>query len=226
MRPNGLECIVSCDHQVIENPPSPGSVLTVKHSGYWSSRKLKYPSYWRKRLDVNWETVLAQYKEDLYHKKELVAKVGKSIGVQEMEDWYNVSEEDIGPLASLLRIEYGGSLIEALKHFYPHYQWLPWRFIRLKGEMDTLRAFVEFISNRFYIKDLDGWYRISLQQQIGKVISREFVKKHGGLYHILQTVYPQHNWQMEKLAGSLVMKNGSHLDDLQTSIEELRATNC
>ncbi len=48
LRSNGLTCIVKCHTQeLLDIPPSIGSFLTVKHSGFLKNGTLRYPFYWR-----------------------------------------------------------------------------------------------------------------------------------------------------------------------------------
>lgn len=51
-RSNGLTCTVKCFHDTLENPPSLGSTVTVKHNGCHSTGTLKNPVYWREKADV------------------------------------------------------------------------------------------------------------------------------------------------------------------------------
>lgn len=58
--------MVRCDTDITCDPPAVGSIVTVKHSGYYSTGKLKQPVFWRERKDVTWEDILAtpQFKVD------------------------------------------------------------------------------------------------------------------------------------------------------------------
>jgi hypothetical protein len=49
---NGKVCLVRCHQQIRENPPSSGSIITVKHFGIYSNGTLKNPFYWRQRKDL------------------------------------------------------------------------------------------------------------------------------------------------------------------------------
>eukprot|EP01124_Arcella_intermedia_P012701 TRINITY_DN19044_c0_g2_i1.p1 TRINITY_DN19044_c0_g2~~TRINITY_DN19044_c0_g2_i1.p1 ORF type:complete len:446 (+),score=129.38 TRINITY_DN19044_c0_g2_i1:700-2037(+) len=54
---NGVQCIVKCSGWDYLFPPSPGTVLTVKHRGLFdSSQKMKQPFLLRVRNDLNWST--------------------------------------------------------------------------------------------------------------------------------------------------------------------------
>lgn len=76
IRHNGLTVTVRCFLSVLEDPPPPGAIITVKHTGYNASGKynafsamlkncsnqisqmlgrLQHPEFWRERRDVTWE---------------------------------------------------------------------------------------------------------------------------------------------------------------------------
>eukprot|EP01124_Arcella_intermedia_P025307 TRINITY_DN4503_c2_g1_i2.p1 TRINITY_DN4503_c2_g1~~TRINITY_DN4503_c2_g1_i2.p1 ORF type:complete len:157 (-),score=39.89 TRINITY_DN4503_c2_g1_i2:584-1054(-) len=58
---NGMECVVKCSGWDYSFPPAPGTVLTVKHHGFFnSSQKMKYPFLWRVRTDLNWKEIESQ----------------------------------------------------------------------------------------------------------------------------------------------------------------------
>lgn len=59
-RPNGMEVVVRCPAQIFLFPPEQGAVLTVKHTGYWKTGKLKYPYFWRERRDVTWDQIVSE----------------------------------------------------------------------------------------------------------------------------------------------------------------------
>ena len=46
---------VRCFSEVIQNPPPIGSIVTVKHSGIFSTGTLKEPVLWRERADLEAE---------------------------------------------------------------------------------------------------------------------------------------------------------------------------
>jgi len=56
-QPNGMQGMVQCFQQVINDPPKIGSVLTVKHAGFYSNGRLKHPYFWREREDLSWDQV-------------------------------------------------------------------------------------------------------------------------------------------------------------------------
>src|SRR5690349_13904891 len=56
--------------------------------------------------------------------------LGTQLGCKEMDDWYNVSVEDIYKHggSGLLNDYYNNSPSKALQTVYPEHQWLIWRF--------------------------------------------------------------------------------------------------
>ena len=64
-RKNGKECIVKCFQSVIDNPPSIGSIITVKHNGIFNNGTLRNAFYWRERPDISWNSSIDQQSERL-----------------------------------------------------------------------------------------------------------------------------------------------------------------
>jgi hypothetical protein len=62
-RANGLEGIIRCYPQVLEDPPPIGSVLTVKHFGFHQSGALRHPFYWRLLVDLSWQDISHSHKK-------------------------------------------------------------------------------------------------------------------------------------------------------------------
>ena len=49
--------MVECFQSDLDDPPSIGSIITVKHSGTFPNGKLKSPMFWREREDMKWEDI-------------------------------------------------------------------------------------------------------------------------------------------------------------------------
>jgi len=58
LQKNGITCRVKCSSFDYLHPPEPDTVLTVRHTGYFKSGKLKYPFLTVSRVDVTWQNVL------------------------------------------------------------------------------------------------------------------------------------------------------------------------
>jgi hypothetical protein len=52
-----MNCYVGCPREILNNPPPIGSVITVKHSGFFSTGTLRHAFYWRQRPDILWSTI-------------------------------------------------------------------------------------------------------------------------------------------------------------------------
>src|SRR5690348_9753036 len=111
-RRNGLDVMVQCFQNTLENPPAIGAVITVKHLGSNFDGKLKKPMFWRERKDVSWEQFsllhvatasnqVCQYLTNLIHikafsnlvwtKKEnhrtFFERLGKELQFNQLDDW-------------------------------------------------------------------------------------------------------------------------------------------
>jgi hypothetical protein len=60
IRLNGATLTVSCNDQVLDKPPKIGSIITVKHNGYYQNGTLKQPYFWRDFNTVSWDSVVPQ----------------------------------------------------------------------------------------------------------------------------------------------------------------------
>jgi len=60
-QPNGLQVMIQCFQQVINDPPKIGAILTVKHAGHYNNGRLKHPYFWRERNELSWEQVKSQF---------------------------------------------------------------------------------------------------------------------------------------------------------------------
>ena len=59
-RKNGKECIARCFQNVIDNPPSIGSIISVKHNSIFNNGTLRNAFYWRERPDIKWNSSINQ----------------------------------------------------------------------------------------------------------------------------------------------------------------------
>ena len=62
-QPNGEMILVQCQGDVLSSPPKVGSVITVQFSGFWNSKKVKYPFFLRQRTEISWEAAVQSFKE-------------------------------------------------------------------------------------------------------------------------------------------------------------------
>jgi len=127
------------------------------------------------------------------------------LGYKCMDDWYKVTREDIDKNGGggLLSNIHNSSPSLVLKSVYPEHNWELWRFKRVpKGYLERMakdhneiKRMMEWLSGQLSIKCLDDRYRISLGQAC------EFVAIGSAkeLATMLQTAYPQHQWDKSLL---------------------------
>lgn len=123
-----------------------------------------------------------------------------------MEDWYDTTAEDVckNGGAGLMK-HYDHSLPSALQSVYPEHSW---QFEKFKRRITRPLGFWTSVENRreFIInlhaqlghKSMDDWYKVTVE---------DICKNGGGgllnYYNrspsaTLQSVYPQHNWDLQK----------------------------
>lgn len=97
------------------------------------------------------------------------------LGYKTMEDWYQVTSEDIesnggGSLLS----EYQKSPAIALQQLFPEHSWLPWRFKSIPKtfwlDPANQRMFLDWLGKELRFKNKEDWMRLR----------KEDVIKHGG----------------------------------------------
>ncbi len=150
------------------------------------------------------------------HHKQFFDRLGTQLGYKEMDDWYNVSQDDIYQHGKgLLCHHYNRSPSQALQMVYPEHDWMMWRFVHTpKGYWEKLQTLpgeqkrvVNWLSGKLSIREPSDWYRIS----------KTDVRKHGVYIRyirwilfrlcrsskifvaMLMRVYPEHNWDGDKL---------------------------
>lgn len=134
--------------------------------------------------------------------------LGKQLGYREMDDWYNVTLEDIYNHGGqgLLSDYYNSSPSKALQAVYPENYWMLWRFhiaprglwSSVQGVKEHERQLLEWLGKQLEICHLDEWYRISLSD-IRKIAPLSIIDSHRSLGRMLQSAYPHHQWDISKL---------------------------
>jgi hypothetical protein len=200
-----------------------GGVSILKHYYHGSlSRALEnvYP-------DHKWVHHLPKRKSkghwmSMVNRKSYFLRLGEKFGFKDLSDWYKISRDDIDSNGGAGLLEYYcNSPMRALQDVYPKYNWLPWKFNKWKtgfiGEKE-LSSFVGYLTKELKIKDMQDWYRISLNQ-INKITPNTVVCKLGGISNMLTKVYPQHPWNFHKFSGIFPIKASQRM--LRLCVEEI-----
>jgi len=127
---NGLKCMVQCFQDVMENPPTLGSIITVKHTGCYSTGVLKKPMFMRERKDPPLSRVIQfrqynylQQNSGEWNKREshkaFFELLSRSLGIKEPSDWYKVTKDDVHKFGGqkLLRQYYNDSIYQVNRCF-------------------------------------------------------------------------------------------------------------
>jgi len=71
------------------------------------------------------DRVPAKYWHDVENRKKAVTKLGITLGIQDMEEWYNVSAEVFrqNGMAAILMLAYANSPEAAVRECFPNYKW-------------------------------------------------------------------------------------------------------
>lgn len=110
---------------------------------------------------------------------------------------------------ALLEKLFAGSLVKALQFAYPGHEWLPWKFeqsvpVHFWDQKDHQRQFMNWLGNELGFKEMQDWYRVTWKDIQEKGGSGLLDKYRGSPSQLVQTVYPEHVWNMSKLKKTLV----------------------
>eukprot|EP01027_Heterolobosea_sp_BB2_P018918 GEZU01026579.1.p1 GENE.GEZU01026579.1~~GEZU01026579.1.p1 ORF type:complete len:601 (+),score=135.41 GEZU01026579.1:14-1816(+) len=132
-------------------------------------------------------------------------KVAVDMQVKNFEDWYSVSVKEIiarggGPL---LKDYYENSMLLALQGIYPEHPWQeagsPRALNGYWNDPKNQRNFLNRIAEELNVKTLDDFYKISaddVRSKGGASLLNHYYD--GSLEKALQTIYPEHNWDVSK----------------------------
>ena len=100
--------------------------------------------------------------------KQFMDMVTKELKMNTLDDWYNVSKEDIKKFKGGNRIltPYNGSMFKLLTSVYPEHGWLPWRFHRAShylSDINNCKIFVDSIAKKLNIKEKSDWYNVKAE---------------------------------------------------------------
>lgn len=156
---------------------------------------------------------------------------GVKLGYKCMDDWYNLSKEDIQKHGGtgFLNSNYNNSPYKALQCVYPEHNWMLWRFHivpsgyldRLAGDTAEQKKLINWLGDKLAVKSLNDWYRISMNQ-IQKLV---LIKSSDILADMLQSVYPLHKWDKDKI-GKRAKSSQRELTMAMQQLFPVHSTEC
>ena len=153
-------------------------------------------------LDWNFEKVRSGFWKDLSNCRMFLDWLGQQLGVKSMDDWYNITKDTMiqKGAGSLLR-KYDSSPAKMLTSVYKEHDWMIWKFskvnIRSWENPQIQRQYLDWLAKGMFFESSKDWYRVSLTE-ISKKASLTLFKKYGKA-QVLPKVYPEEQWDMEKL---------------------------
>lgn len=140
-------------------------------------------------------------------RKALFDWIFHDMGFKTMDDWYKVRKEDIVSRhgAGLLMHRYGNCFPLALASIYPDHEWQSWRWPKMpplywsssRDDAASAAGLVERAASSLGVSRLEDWYRVS-KPQLKQAGILGIVSVYGGIYPLLQRVYPSHTWEAAK----------------------------
>ena len=137
--------------------------------------------------------------KDMFNQKQFFDWLGGELGYKGMDDWYNITKEDIvlHGGGGLLNGYYNDSPSLALQNIYPHHNWLLSSFKnRSVHQKSSQKQFFDYLGVQLGHKCMDDRY----------MVTKEDIYKHGGTFLsscyrnspslALQKVYPHHEWML------------------------------
>jgi hypothetical protein len=133
--------------------------------------------------------------------------LAKKLQLRTLEDWYQVSSEDLqreGAMAILTRYD---SPLQTLTNIFPEYNWRPWRFARIPPG---------FWTRKNNVREFFEWFIDQLPPNINlALVPRQYIVKLGGsslvsgtnvdMISLLAKYFPEKDWSH---FGNLNISNG------------------
>eukprot|EP01118_Nematostelium_gracile_P008957 TRINITY_DN2995_c0_g1_i2.p1 TRINITY_DN2995_c0_g1~~TRINITY_DN2995_c0_g1_i2.p1 ORF type:complete len:358 (-),score=67.60 TRINITY_DN2995_c0_g1_i2:91-1164(-) len=192
-----------------------------QHSPYQVLKNV-YPHHkWR---PWSFKGVPRNFWRDRSNQKMFVDDLENELGIKSKEDWYHVSRKEVMARGggTMLDLYFGGSLFKLLTSFYPHHDWIQWKFSRVENKfwtkMRDYRKLIHYLSDSLKINQIEDWYHVSIKQIQERIPLTVFQTT--SLSAMLQEAYPDHLWDKKRLEWSKTSK-GAAQRDLLLCVQEL-----
>lgn len=125
------------------------------------------------------------------NQKDFMDWLGKELGFNQMDDWYNINHERILERGGAGLLNKYKSRFRLLESIYPDHLWVANRFM-VVSKID--RQYVNQLGKELGLKRMEDWYSITvkdIQSKCGQYILDKYNRSPSIL---LQSVYPNHKW--------------------------------
>jgi len=160
-----------------------------------------YPSHtWdeTKFKKVYWNKI------DYEKRQNKVINLGKLLGYNTMEDWYNITTNIISDNIGFGILSfYDSSPIKMLKDVYPEYDWQPWNFkmapIKTWNNNDNHKKWLEYFYKQMNFNSFDDFYNVCYLDIVNHKGTGLLNTCYSGSFQaLLKNIYPEHKWDKEK----------------------------
>ena len=134
-------------------------------------------------------------------------ELGETLGIRQLDEWYSKPVTEVIPLGdvdSLLKT-YNYSLSKLLMAVYPEHSWDLSRFAikprQYWSSLENQRAFMDEMGDKLGLKDLDGWYAITVANVIPLGAKSILNLYNSSLSKLLMSIYPNHHWDISKFSS-------------------------
>ena len=127
-------------------------------------RKL-YPDYeW---LPWKFKPLPISYWGNIKNQKMYVEWVKNKKNLKSMEDFYQITQQELSDGADFLYTIYNGYPSLLLANVYPDYNWMPWKFTNSPTHpwfsSKIAKQFTDWASGQLGIINLSDWYKVSVK---------------------------------------------------------------
>ena len=162
-----------------------------------------YPWQFNLLLSINSN----EYFKSIENQREFMDHLFIKFKLKSLDDWMHISRHQIIEKGgkSLVKYFYSNDLKKLLSNVYPHHHW---QFDNMKihsminyfKSIENQRKFMDKLFIKFKLKSLDDWLFISRNKIIlngGKSLMLTYYSNN--MKKLLQTIYPNHNWQFNQI---------------------------
>jgi len=180
-----------------------GNDLVSKYGSLWALLSTVYPE--RKWLAFKLGKVPHGYWTSVDHQREFLENVAPQLKVNkgDIDGWYGVSGAALKRLGggSILNL-YDRSLSKLLMAVYPNHSWDLAKFSKRPqnywASVENHRKFMDDLGKKLKLRDLDGWYSVSIIDLIPFGVWRILDLYGRSLTKLLTKVYPEHPWDLSR----------------------------
>ena len=144
----------------------------------------------------NWKvwkfgTVSKGYWNDKENRKNFLDELGRNLGYNQLDDWYNISNLDFVNSGGTGLLKF--TILRLLQSAYPEHTWYPWKFTRVAEhyweDTSNCKQFLEYLKEQCDVKTDEDWGKVT-HQEIRKHGGRALTEKYQSIPKMLAAIYP------------------------------------